>query len=119
MSLKGKTKDTDKARLDLKDMGIRPELHLYKKGDRWYKPYAQFAMTVQERKEFANNIKSVRFSDGFATNLRKNVNDSDGNISGLKSHYCHIMMQRLLAPGIMKYLRKEEQETIIDLCNFF
>ena len=28
-------------------------------------------------------------------------------------------MQRLLALGIRKYLRKEERETIIDICSFF
>ena len=81
MSLKGKTKDTDKARLDLKDMGIRPKLQLYKEGDRWYKPHAQFVLTVQVRKEVSNYIKSVHFPDGFAANLMKNVSNSDAKIS--------------------------------------
>ena len=76
-------------------------------------------MSVQERKEFVNYIKSVRFLDCFAANLRKNVSDFDRKILRLKSHDCDIMMQQLLAPGIRKYLKKEERETIIDLCNFF
>ena len=119
LNLEGKTKDIDKARLDLKDMGIRPKLQLYKEGDRWYKPHAQFVLTVQVRKEVSNYIKSVHFPDGFAANLMKNVSNSDAKISRLKSRDCHIIMQRLLSPGNRMYLKKEEGETIIDLYKFF
>ena len=61
----------------------------------------------------------MRFPDGFASNLRKNVSDVDGKISGLKSHDCHIIIQRLLGHGLRKFLPKEISDTIGELCNFF
>ena len=64
-------------------------------------------------------MKSVRFPYGFAGNLRKNANNPDGKIHGLKSHGCHIIMQRLLASGVRPFLNKEIRETIIELCSFF
>ena len=34
LNIDRKSKDTDKARIDLQNMGLRMELHLYKEGDR-------------------------------------------------------------------------------------
>ena len=68
---------------------------------------------------FCQFIKSVKFSNGFAANLSKNVNEDDSKISGLKSHDCHVLLQRLLPAGIRSLLKKEIRETIIELCNFF
>ena len=119
LNIDGKSKDTDKARLDLMDLGIRSELHLYKEGNRWMKPYPNFGLTSEERKEFGNYIKSVQFPDNFASNLTKNVNNHDGKIIGLKSHDCHVIMQRLLAHGVRKFLSKDVSDTIVELCSFF
>ncbi|XP_012847795.1 PREDICTED: uncharacterized protein LOC105967723 [Erythranthe guttata] len=49
----GKTKDTEKARLDLEDMGVRSELHL-------------------------NPVEGVKFPDGYASNISRCVNIKDG-----------------------------------------
>ena len=83
------------------------------------KPHPSFALTLEERREFGKYMKSVKFPDGFASNLTKNVNDHDGKITGLKSHDCHVIMQRLLIPGIRKYLPKEVSDTVAQLCSFF
>ena len=40
LNVEGKTKDTDKARLDLADMNIRKELHLQVQGNKLVKPHA-------------------------------------------------------------------------------
>ena len=40
LGIDGKSKDRDKASLDLMDLGVREELHLYKQGERWMKPHA-------------------------------------------------------------------------------
>ncbi|XP_073120394.1 uncharacterized protein [Henckelia pumila] len=119
LNIKGKSKDTEKARLDLQDMGIRKELHLYKDRNKWKKPPATYTLSAEERHLFCRFIKSVKFSDGFAANLSKNVNETIGKISGLKSHDCHVLLQRLLPAGIRPYLKKEVRETITELCNFF
>ena len=78
----GKTKDTDKARLDLADMNIRKELHLQIKGNKLVKPIACYTLTTNEMIEFCKFLKSVKFPDGYAANLSRNVSINDGKISG-------------------------------------
>ena len=118
LNIEGKTKDTDKARLTLADWNIRHELHLYQEGDRWMKPPSSYTLTPSERKRFTEFLRSVRFPDGFAGNLKKNVT-ADGRLTGLKSHDCHVIMQRLLAPAIRPFLDRTIRDAIIELCNFF
>ena len=38
LSLEKKNYDTNKARFDLMDLGIKTAFHLKKQGDSWYKP---------------------------------------------------------------------------------
>ncbi|GKB44037.1 copia protein [Tanacetum coccineum] len=47
------------------------------------------------------------------------MTDNDTNITGLKSHNCHIMMKRLLAHKIQQYLPPAVATLIIKLCSFF
>ncbi|GJW79420.1 hypothetical protein Tco_0143395 [Tanacetum coccineum] len=47
------------------------------------------------------------------------MTDNDTNITGLKYHDCHIMMQRLLPYGLQQYLPDEVAKPIIELCSFF
>nr|XP_015891844.2 uncharacterized protein LOC107426236 [Ziziphus jujuba var. spinosa] len=86
LDIKGKSKDTDKARMDLKDLKILKELHLQEIGD------------------------------GYAANISKNVNIKDGKISGLKTHDSHVLLQQLfpvdldmLQEGIILTLCKLER----------
>ncbi|GJS58353.1 hypothetical protein Tco_0653137 [Tanacetum coccineum] len=50
--------------------------------------------------------------------LRPNLKGSV-EASGLKSHDCHIMMQRLLPYGLQNYLPDKIAKPIIDLCSLF
>ncbi|XP_062080938.1 uncharacterized protein LOC133785739 [Humulus lupulus] len=115
----GKSKDTDKARLDLADMKIRSNLHFYKDGNKWKKPPLSFTLSVGERRQFRYFVKSVKFPDSFVANLSKNVNVLDGKISGLKSHDCHVLFQRSLPAGIRPFLGTEVRKAITELCLFF
>src|SRR4051812_332588 len=94
-------------------------MHLYKVGNKWKKPHASYMLNADERRKFCQFIKSVRFPDGFASNLAKNVSEAERKIVGLKSHDYHVLFQRLLPAGIRPYLNKEVRETLIELCNFF
>ena len=85
-------------------MKIRNELYLQLKGNKLLKPHACYTLTLEERREFCKFLKSVKFPDGYAANISRNVNISDGKISGLKSHDCHVLLQRLLLVGIRPYL---------------
>ncbi|GKB26998.1 reverse transcriptase domain-containing protein [Tanacetum coccineum] len=73
----------------------------------------------ENRKKFCQFIKGVKLPDGFGSNFKHKVTDNDTNITGLKSHDCHIMMQRLLPYGLQQYLPDEVAKPIIELCSFF
>ncbi|XP_038684580.1 uncharacterized protein LOC119984621 [Tripterygium wilfordii] len=93
MNIEGKTKDTVKARKDLKLMGIRKELHLQEnKNGRQLMPQACFTLPKEKCKDFCDFIKSVKFPDGYASNVSRCISTRDGKISGLKSHDCHVFL---------------------------
>nr|XP_043639273.1 uncharacterized protein LOC122610343 [Erigeron canadensis] len=119
LDIDGKTKDTNKARMDLEDMNIRKELHLVKNNDRLLKPHASYVLTREERKHFCNLVKSVRFPDGFAGNLEKNVIVDQGKIHGLKSHDCHILLQRIIPIAIRPFMTKQIRDALTELSRFF
>ncbi|KAL5583461.1 hypothetical protein UlMin_015903 [Ulmus minor] len=114
-----KSKDTDNARRDLQNLGIRSELHIYEDGNRLMKPAADYTFSEANRRKFCRFVRSVKFPDGFASNLSKNVAQNDSSIIGLKSHDCHVIMQRLLPVGCRTLVNKTISSTIIELCTFF
>ena len=79
-----KTKDTDKARLDLEDMNIRRELHLIESNGQCSKPPTTYVLSRTKRRTFCRFLKSVQFSDGFASNLSRNVVEEQEKLYGLK-----------------------------------
>ncbi|GJR13605.1 zinc finger, PHD-type containing protein [Tanacetum coccineum] len=99
------SKDTAKARQDLKRLGIRSSLWLgQNKNKKCSKPQAVFSFTLEDRKKFCQFFKGVKLPDGFGSNFKHKVTDNDTNITGLMSHGCHIMMQHLLPYGLQQYL---------------
>ncbi|KAL5542684.1 hypothetical protein UlMin_010394 [Ulmus minor] len=63
--------------------------------------------------------KRVKFPDGFASNMSKKVAQNDSRLLGLKSHDCHVIMQRLLPVGCRSLVTKNIWSTIVELCTFF
>lgn len=114
-----KTKDTINARLDLEDMGIRKELHMVSRDGRLVKPHASYVLTTEERKQFCKLLKSVRFPDGYAGSLAKNVIEDQGKVYGLKSHDCHVLLQRIIPIAIRPFMTKQIREALVDLSQFF
>ena len=100
-------------------MNIRKELHLQIQGNKLVKPIACYTLTTKERKEFCKFLKFVKFPNGCAANLSRNVSINDGKISGLKTHDCHLLFQKLLPVAIRPYLNKDVCTTIIESCSFF
>ncbi|GJT72324.1 hypothetical protein Tco_1031610 [Tanacetum coccineum] len=115
--MKDKSKDTAKARQDLKRLGIRSGLWLSqtKKG-KCSKPQAVYSFTPENKKKFCQFIKGVKLPDGFRSIFNHKVADNDTNIMVLKSHNFHIMMQRLLPYGLQQYL-PDEIKVVDIMCN--
>ncbi|GKF67252.1 hypothetical protein Tco_0196931 [Tanacetum coccineum] len=61
----------------------------------------------------------VKLPDGFGSCFKHKVTDNDTNITGLKSHDYHIMMQRLLPYGLQNYLPDNIAKPIIELSSLF
>lgn len=89
--------------MDLFDLNIRPELHLNPCGTKLEKPHACYTLIMDERRDFCRFLKSVKFRDGYAANNSMNVNVKDDKISELKTHDCHVLLQRFLPVGIHRY----------------
>ena len=64
-------------------------------------------------------MKSVKYPDGYAANISKLVNTRNGRLTGLKSHDCHVLIQRILPIGMRGYVDKEISTTLFELGNFF
>ena len=61
LNIVGKTKDNEKARLDLADMKIRNELHLQLKGNKLLKPHACYTLTLEREGSFVNFLNQLSF----------------------------------------------------------
>ncbi|CAL9025651.1 unnamed protein product [Prunus brigantina] len=119
LDIEGKTKDTIKARLDLERMGIRRGLWMNRDGDKARRDLAFFAMKPNDKKDFLRFVSSVKFPDGYASNVARCVNVDGGKFTGLKSHDCHVFMQRLLPVGIRHLLPEDVVKPIMLLSRFF
>lgn len=86
-----KTKDNKRSRLDLRDMGIRSELHpIDKENGRIVLPPACFRTKKKEKEIFC------KVPDGYAANISRRVKVKPPKTFGLKSHDYHFLMQQLL-----------------------
>lgn len=77
-------------------MKVKRELHLHKQGQYEVMPHTAFTLTKEERKKVCQWLNDVKFPDGYVSNIGQCVNLHEGKIMGLKSHNCHVLIQRLL-----------------------
>ncbi|XP_020880754.1 uncharacterized protein LOC110228285 [Arabidopsis lyrata subsp. lyrata] len=113
----GKTKDNLKSRLDLPDICERPELYVMDNGKG---PIPIFRLDAKGKKAlFDWIINSVKFPDGYASNLSRCVDINSGKFSGMKSHDCHVFMQRLLPFALAELLPKNVHQAIAGISTFF
>ena len=70
-----------------------------------------------KKKGFCAFIKSIKFPDGYAANISRCV--KDGKMLGLKTHDCHVLLQRLIPAGIRGYLHKDVIEALFELGEIF
>jgi hypothetical protein len=73
LNIDGKSKDSLNAHLDVRNLGIREDLHPIDVDDRFYMPPAQYSMSRDEKKLFCQVLKDVRLPDGVASNIHNNV----------------------------------------------
>ena len=119
LGIPGKSKDSINARLDLEDMSIRKSLHLKRDGDSYSIPHAPYMMDKNQKKTFYEFLKNVKFPDGYASNLTSCITADGCNLAGLKTHDCHIILQRILPVALRGIMDNDIYIAITELGHFF
>ncbi|XP_057418581.1 uncharacterized protein LOC130712785 [Lotus japonicus] len=119
MDIKGKTKDNVKAKMDLKEYCRQRELELVENpGGKPLKPKAKFVLSNEQQMAVCKWVSELKMPDGYASNLSRCVNIRKGNFIGMKSHDCHIFMERLL-PIAFSALPLQVWKPIAELSKYF
>ncbi|XP_010510109.2 PREDICTED: uncharacterized protein LOC104786397 [Camelina sativa] len=117
LNVPGKTKDNIKSRLDLLALCRRSSLHIQQDGTM---PVPNFRLSNEGKREFLLWLKNdIRFPDGYASKFGRCVDINRWKLSGLKSHDCHVIMQRLLPFAFLELLPKNVHTAISDIALFF
>ncbi|KAG8375382.1 hypothetical protein BUALT_Bualt10G0094200 [Buddleja alternifolia] len=119
MDVKGKTKDNVKARLDLQNICKCRDLELKEMNGKYLKPKANYTLSKDERQIVLKWIKNLRLPDGYASNLARCVNLDDCSLHGMKSHDCHVLMERLLPIAFRDLLPESVWNGLTELSKFF
>lgn len=119
LDIDGKSKDNLNARLDLEKMGIRKSLHPKERADGSKElPPAPHTLSLEQKRRLCSFLTSVKFPDGYASNLSRNSLLKERKLSGLKSHDYHVIMEHLL-PLTIRDWPKSLATPLIQLSNFF
>ncbi|GLT24911.1 hypothetical protein SLA2020_000730 [Shorea laevis] len=114
------SKDNVKSRMDLPLYCDREELQLYyDRSGSLCKPNASYALNTDKKRCLCTWLKHVRFPDGFASNIARCVNLAELRLVGLKSHDCHIFMQRLIPIAFRGLLPDSIWGPLTEVSNFF
>ena len=120
LNLKYKNKDTVKARVDLKEMGLRKPLWLKQsKRGKTYMPQAGYTVHSSQKESVFEFLGRVKYPIGYAGNIRRCVRSADNSLAGLKTHDCHVLLQRVFPVLIRPYLQAHVVDVLIALSKFF
>ncbi|XP_021603851.1 uncharacterized protein LOC110608873 [Manihot esculenta] len=117
MNIEGKTKDNAKAREDMREICRRPELEVNAETGRY--PKAIYALDKLAKQVICEWMKGLRFPDGYVSNMARCVDMNKYRLFGMKSHDCHIFMQKLLPIAFRELLSMRMWEAITELSIFF
>ncbi|XP_056685978.1 uncharacterized protein [Spinacia oleracea] len=123
LDIEGKSKDNMKARLDLEEMNIRKSLHPIRDPNNPTEipkefPPAPFTLSLEQKRNMCNFLTSVKFPDGYASNISRNSSLKERKLSGLKSHDYHVILEHLL-PLAIRDLPVSLSAPLIKLSEFF
>ena len=119
LEIEGKNKDTINSRLDLKKLNIRKNYWMEEQGEKYVKPPAPWTLVKEKKKQLCRYLAKIRFPDGYCANWERCVDIDGGKVTGMKTHDCHILLQRVLPAGLRGIAGKEMYEAIAELGRFF
>ncbi|GJT05537.1 putative transposon, En/Spm-like protein [Tanacetum coccineum] len=112
LNVPGKTKDGVNARLDLLELGIKPELFARQDEEKTTLPPAGYTLTNAEKDIFCETLSNIRVPQGYCSNFSSLVNLKDRKLIGLKSHDYHMLMKEIS----LQELDKLQAELVVTLC---
>ncbi|KAL0454700.1 UNVERIFIED_CONTAM: hypothetical protein Slati_0809200 [Sesamum latifolium] len=95
MDIKGKIKDNLNVRKDLQIIYNRLELEVDERRP-YVMPKAMYTLTRDQKKMIFEWITRLKFHDGYASNLSRCVVMTNLRLHGMKSHDCHVFIQKLI-----------------------
>ncbi|GJY77987.1 putative reverse transcriptase domain-containing protein [Tanacetum coccineum] len=125
LNVPGKKKDGMNARLDLAELGIKPELFARQEEDKTTLPPAGYTLTNAEKDIFCETLSNIRVPQGYYSNFSSLVSLKDMKLIGLKSYDYHMLMQEFLPivirlimhpPTRLQELDKMQLELVVTLC---
>ncbi|KAJ9565736.1 LOW QUALITY PROTEIN: hypothetical protein OSB04_001702 [Centaurea solstitialis] len=116
----GKSKDDLKARKTLEDMKI-PSLaeEIPRHFGKANTSLCKYTVKPQFRLEVLDQIVAVQYPSDYAGSLKNKVSINDKKFYGLKTHDCHVLLQRILPMVIRPYVANDVADVICDLSRFF
>ncbi|KAL0315394.1 UNVERIFIED_CONTAM: hypothetical protein Sradi_5417600 [Sesamum radiatum] len=118
MDIKGKSKDNLNARKDLAMICNRPELQVDEHRLN-VMPKAVYTLTKYQKRKISGWVKCLRFPDGYASNLARCVNMIELRLHGMKSHVCHIFMQKLIPIAFREMVPKHVWSALTEVSLLF
>ena len=100
-------------------MGIQKELHPKLVNGKNILPLACYTLSNVEQRALCHWLQNIKVSDGYSENLSRCVNIGERKIHGMKTHDCHVFLERLLPLAIRKLLPKHVSDALIELSKFF
>lgn len=119
MNIDGKTNDSLNARLDMQDMGIRPKLQPREEDGKLVYNQAPYTLSANDIKALCQWLLKLKVPDGYSSNISRCMNARECSISGMKTHDCHVFLERLLPLVVRELLPKDPRDAIIEICYFF
>ncbi|CAH9080376.1 unnamed protein product [Cuscuta epithymum] len=116
LGVPGKSKDHTRGRMDMEQICHRPSMEMDRDGKY---PKAPFVLSNKQREVLCSWVDSLKFPDGFASRLGRCVEMENLKVFGMKSHDCHIFMQRLLPIALREMLPACIWEAITEISLFF
>jgi predicted amino acid-binding ACT domain protein len=119
MDFKVGSKDTPKARQDIADICKRPNLELKVQNGKTFKPPAPYALSNEKKALVLNWLKTLKLPDGYSSNIGNSVNLEEMKMQGLKSHDCHVLLDRLIPIALRGLLPDHIWVALTELSEFF
>ncbi|GJR01112.1 retrovirus-related pol polyprotein from transposon TNT 1-94 [Tanacetum coccineum] len=98
----GKTKDRLNARLDLAELGVKPELFAIQDEDKTTLPLTCYTLMNSKKEIFCETLHNIKVPEGYYSNFSILVNLKDRKLIGLKLHDYHMLMQEFLPIAIFE-----------------